>query len=208
MGIASHSLCSGGKLSNAASCSCLYRMLHKRHSISYKVPAMVYVYAVVLTLVNLLCWVGIVFGLPGTWLMILLPVLLKWWQPDQFLVSWTVLGVAVGLAVLGEVFEFVLGAVGSRRTGGSTRGAVLALVGSLVGGVMGIALPVPVVGPLLGACFGAFVGALLGNLWAGRTLFQSFAAGRGAALGQFWGTVAKLAIGAIIAIMLAIAAFV
>ena len=169
---------------------------------------MVYVYAVVLTLVNLLCWVGIWFGLPGTWLMVLFPVLLKWWQPDQFPVSWTVLGVAVGLAALGEVLEFVLGAAGSRRTGGSTRGAVLALVGSIVGGIMGIALPVPIVGPLLGACLGAFVGALLGNLWTGRTLFQSVVAGRGAAVGQFWGTVAKLAIGAVIAVMLAIAAFV
>ncbi len=147
---------------------------------------MVYVYAVVLTLVNLLCWVGILFGLPGTWLMILFPVLLKWWQPDQFMVSWTVLGVAVGLAMLGEVLEFVLGAAGARRTGGSTRGAVLALVGSIVGGIMGIALPVPLVGSLLGACLGAFVGALLGNLWAGRTLFQSLVAGRGAAIGQFW----------------------
>jgi uncharacterized protein len=169
---------------------------------------MVYAYAIVLTLVNLLCWVGILFGLPGTWLMVLFPVLLKWWQPDQFMVSWTVLGVAVGLAMLGEVLEFVLGVAGSRRTGGSTRGAVLALVGSIVGGIMGIALPVPLVGPLLGACLGAFGGALLGNLWAGRTLFQSLAAGRGAAIGQFWGTVLKLAIGAIMAVMLTIAAFV
>jgi len=169
---------------------------------------MVYVYAVVLTLVSLLCWVGILFGLPGTWLMVLFPVLLKWWQPDQFMVSWTVLGVAVGLAALGEVCEFVLGAAGSRRTGGATRGAVLALVGSIVGGIMGIALPVPLVGPLLGACLGAFVGALLGNLWAGRALFHSFGAGRGAVIGQLWGTVCKLAIGAIIAVMLTIAAFV
>lgn len=39
-------------------------------------------------------------------------------------------------------------------------------------------------------------------------LFQSLAAGRGAAVGWFWGTVAKLAIGAVIVVMLAIAAFV
>lgn len=169
---------------------------------------MVYVYAVVLTLVSLLCWIGILFGLPGTWLMLLFAVLLKWWQPDQFMVSWTVLGVAVGLAALGEVVEFVLGAAGSRRTGGSTRGAVLALIGSIVGGLMGTALPVPLVGSLLGACLGAFAGALLGNLWVGRTLFQSFAAGRGAAIGQFWGMLVKLAIGAIMVLMLAIAAFV
>src|SRR5919202_2020121 len=102
---------------------------------------MVYVYAVLLTLVSLLCWVGILFGLPGTWLMVLFPVLLKWWQPDQIVVSWTVLGVAVGLAVLGEVLEFVLGAAGSRRTGGATRGAGLALVGSIVGGILGIRPP-------------------------------------------------------------------
>jgi uncharacterized protein YqgC (DUF456 family) len=161
-----------------------------------------------LTLVSLLCWVGILFGLPGMWLMVLLPVLLKWWQPDQFMVSWTVLGMAMGLAVLGEVLDLVLGAAGSRRTGGTTRGAVLALAGSIIGGLMGIALPVLLVGPLLGACLGAFAGALLGNLWAGRKLFQSLAAGRGAAIGQFWGTILKLAIGAIIAVMLAIAAFV
>jgi uncharacterized protein len=161
-----------------------------------------------LTLVSLLCWVGILFGLPGMWLLVLLPVLLKWWQPDQFMVSWTVLGMAMGLAVLGEVLDLVLGAAGSRRTGGTTRGAVLALAGSIIGGLMGIALPVLLVGPLLGACLGAFAGALLGNLWAGRKLFQSLAAGRGAAIGQFWGTILKLAIGAIIAVMLAIAAFV
>jgi uncharacterized protein YqgC (DUF456 family) len=169
---------------------------------------MIYVYAVVLTLVNLLCWVGILFGLPGTWLMVLFSVLLKWWQPDQFMMSWTVLMVALGLAVLGEVLEFVLGAAGSKRTGGATRGAVLAIAGSMVGGIMGTALPVLLVGTMLGACLGAFVGALLGNLWAGRTLFQSFAAGRGAAIGWFWGTVAKLAIGAIMAAMLTIAALV
>ena len=85
---------------------------------------MVHVYAVVLTLVNLLCWVGILFGLPGTWLMILFPVLLKWWQPDQFMVSWTVLGVAVSLAVLGEVLEFVLGAAGVAAHGGLHTGCV------------------------------------------------------------------------------------
>ena len=88
---------------------------------------MVYTYATVLTLVNLACWVSILFGLPGTWLMLLVTALLKWWQPAHVLVSWTVLGVVVGLAVLGEVLEFVLGAAGARHAGGSTRAAGLAL---------------------------------------------------------------------------------
>ena len=168
---------------------------------------MVYVYAVVLTLLNLVFWVGILFNLPGTWLMILVPALLKWWQPGQFMYSWTVLFVAAGLAVLGEVLEFVLGAAGSRRAGGSKRAAALAIVGSLVGGIVGTALPVPIVGTLIGACLGAFAGSLLGDLWAGRPLFPSFEAGWGAAVGRFWGTVCKLAVGTVIVVILAFAAF-
>jgi uncharacterized protein YqgC (DUF456 family) len=168
---------------------------------------MVYVSAVVLTVLNLAFWVGILFNLPGTWLMVLVTALLKWWQPGYILVSWTVLGVAAGLAVLAEVLEFVLGAAGARRAGGSTRAAALAIVGSLVGGIMGTALPVPIVGTLIGACLGAFAGSLIGDLWAGRPLLPSFEAGWGAAVGRFWGTVSKLAVGGIIVVVLALAAF-
>jgi hypothetical protein len=87
---------------------------------------MVDVSAVVLTGLNLGFWVGMLFNLPGTWLMVLVTAVLKWWQPGYVRVSGTVLGVAVGLAVLGvavglavlgEALEFVLGAAGSRQTG-------------------------------------------------------------------------------------------
>jgi uncharacterized protein len=115
--------------------------------------------------------------------------------------------VAVGLAVLGQVLEFVLGAAGSHQAGGSPRAAALAIVGSLIGGILGTALPVPIVGTLIGACLGAFIGSLIGDLWAGRPLFLSFEAGWGAAVGRFWGTVSKLAIGGIIVVILAISAF-
>lgn len=172
-----------------------------------KVAPMVYVYAVVLTVFNIGLWFGILFNLPGTWLMILFPALLEWWKPGQFMFSWTVLCVALGFAVLGEVLEFVLGAAGARHAGGSKRAAALAIVGSFVGGLLGTAFPIPIVGTLIGACLGAFVGSLSGDLWAGRPLLQSVEAGRGAAVGRFWGTTAKMAVGAIIVVMLAIAAF-
>jgi uncharacterized protein YqgC (DUF456 family) len=167
----------------------------------------VYVSAVVLTVLNLVFWFGILFNLPGTWLMVLVTALLKWWLPEYVLVSWTTLGVAAGLAVLGEVLEFVLGAAGSRHAGGSTRAAALAIVGSLVGGIIGTAIPVPVVGTLIGACLGAFAGSLIGDLWAGRPLFPSVEAGWGAAVGRFWGTMTKLAVGAVMVVILALAAF-
>jgi uncharacterized protein YqgC (DUF456 family) len=79
------------------------------------------------------------------------------------------------------------------------------MVGSLVGGIVGTTLPVLIVGILIGACLGAFMGSLIGDLWAGRPLFPSFAAGWGAAVGRFWGMVSKLAIGAIILVVLALA---
>jgi uncharacterized protein len=74
---------------------------------------MIYVYAVLLTLLNLVWWFGILFNLPGTWLMVLLAAMLEWWQPGQFMFSWTTLLVAAGLAWLGEVLELVLGAAGA-----------------------------------------------------------------------------------------------
>ena len=74
-----------------------------------------------------------------------------------------------------------------------------------MGGGAGTAPPVPIVGT--GGCLGAFAGPRLGDWWAGRPLFPSVEAGWGAALGRFWGTVSRLAIGGIIAVILALAAF-
>jgi uncharacterized protein YqgC (DUF456 family) len=121
--------------------------------------------------------------------------------------SWTVLVVAVGFAVLGEVIEFIMGAAGSRYAGGSKRAAALAIVGAFIGGLMGTALPVPLLGTLIGACVGAFVGSIVGDIWAGRPLSLSIEAGQGAAVGRFWGTMMKLSVGAIIWFILATAAF-
>jgi uncharacterized protein len=168
---------------------------------------MIYVYATMLTLLNMVCWLSIIVNLPGTWLMVLVSTLVEWWQPGTFMYSWTVLLVAGGLAMLGEVIELALGAVGAGHAGGSSRGAALAIIGSIIGGILGTMLPVPIVGTLLGACLGAFVGSVVGDLWAGRPLFQSIRAGRGAAVGRFWGTISKLAVGAVIVVVLGLAAF-
>lgn len=168
---------------------------------------MVYLYASLLTLLNLVLWVSILFNLPGTWLMILLAVILEWWLPEQMF-SWELLYFVTGLAVLGELLEFTLGATGSRRAGGSKRAAGLAILCGILGAIVGTALPVPILGTLLGACAGAFLGSLLGDIWAGRTIAVSFAAGQAAAVGRLWGTMAKMALGGLIVLALAVSAFV
>lgn len=169
---------------------------------------MLYVYATALVLANLVFWALVLFGLPGIWLMVLASALVDWLQPGEALFGRDVLLVCAGLALLAEVLEFLMGAAGARQAGGSRRGAALAIVGSIVGAVLGTALPVPVLGTLVGACAGAFAGSLLGDRWAGRTMTLSIEAGRGAAIGRFWGTTVKMLIGGVVFFALAVAAFV
>lgn len=168
---------------------------------------MVYALAAVLTLLNVVFWFGILFGLPGAWLMVLLATLIEWWQPGEFLFPWSIVYVSLALAVLGELLEFLLGAAGARRSGGSRRAAALAILGGIVGAVFGTLLPAPIVGTLIGASLGAFAGSALGDLWAGRPAGLSIESGRGAAIGRFWGTLSKMAAGAAIVVIQAIAAF-
>ena len=168
---------------------------------------MPYVYSLVITLANAVFCAGILFGLPGTWLMLAGPLLLEWWRPDLHLFGAAALWTAAGLAALGEVLEFGLGAAGSRREGGSGRAGAMALLGGVVGGVLGTAIPVPVVGTLLGASLGAFCGSLAGDLWAGRPLLRGLRAGRAAAVGRLYGTLGKVLVGAAIFAVLACSAF-
>jgi hypothetical protein len=168
---------------------------------------MIYLYATLLTLLNLAFWAGILFGIPGIWLMVLVAALVEWAQPGEYMFSQTTLYVSAGLALLAELLEFLLGAAGARQAGGSKRGAGLAIVGGIVGAVLGTALPIPVLGTLIGASAGAFAGSLFGDRMAGRSMDQSVQAGRGAAIGRFWGTTAKMIIGAVVLVLLAVAAF-
>jgi uncharacterized protein YqgC (DUF456 family) len=168
---------------------------------------MIYLYATLLTVLNIAFWASILFGLPGIWLMVLAAALVEWAQPGEYMFGQATLYVAAGLALLAELLEFLMGAAGARQAGGSKRGAGLAIIGGIVGAVLGTALPIPVLGTLIGASAGAFAGSLLGDRMAGRPMEQSVQAGRGAAIGRFWGTTAKMIIGAVVLVLLAVAAF-
>jgi uncharacterized protein YqgC (DUF456 family) len=168
---------------------------------------MIYLYATLITLLNLAFWASILFGMPGIWLMVLTAALIDWLQPEVFMFSRATLYVSAGLALLAEILEFMMGAAGARQAGGSKRGAALAIVGGVIGAILGTALPIPVLGTLIGASAGAFAGSLLGDRMAGRPVEQSVEAGRGAAIGRFFGTTAKMFIGAVVLVILTVAAF-
>src|SRR6266508_5552821 len=83
------------------------------------------------------------FGLPGLWL-IVLGIVSYGWLTDFRTLSAGLVALAIGLAVLGEVFETWIGFRFARRYGGSSRAGWGALAGGLAGAVVGV--PVPIIG--------------------------------------------------------------
>lgn len=178
--------------------------------------ALYYVWATLLVLANVLAWGTTLFTLPGNWFIVVFTAVFAFFFPaeDGEGIRWAVVGIAVGLALLGELVEFVAGAAGAAKQGGSRRGMVLALMGAAVGSILGaiVGVPIPVLGSVIaalgGGALGAFVGAYLGETWKGRTSEASFEIGKGALVGRLLGTVGKLAIGAIMVVVVAFDAYV
>ncbi len=165
---------------------------------------------VVLLSINAAAIVLVALQLPGTWLMIGATSLMAWWQwsevPDDRLIGWHVLATLLGLALLGEALEALMGAAGSKLAGGTKRAAMLAVVGSIVGAIAGTPLiPIPIIGTLLGAAIGAAVGSMLGDKWAGREWKLSVKAAGGAAVGKLTGSVMKLCVAVAMWLIIAVA---
>ena len=152
-----------------------------------------------LLLVNAVGVILVAFQMPGTWLILLATTLTAWWVGfgwDEVRITYWTLMILLGLAVLGEILEFVAGAAGASKAGASRRGVLGAIVGGVVGAIIGTIFLafIPILGTLIGAAIGAGVGSIGGDLWAGREWGHALLAGRGAAIGRFWGAVWKLGV--------------
>jgi uncharacterized protein YqgC (DUF456 family) len=161
-------------------------------------------------------WFANVFALPGNWLIVGLAALFAFVFPASagLGLHWYTIGVAVGLALVGEIVELAAGAAGAQRSGASRRAMLLALVGTMLGSVAGafVSIPIPIVGPIVGAvgggALGAFAGAYIGETALGRSNEQSFAAGKGALIGRLLGTAGKLVIGVVLIVVIAVDALI
>jgi uncharacterized protein YqgC (DUF456 family) len=171
-----------------------------------------YVWALLLVVTCAVAWLLSLITLPGNWIIVAAVAIYAWLFPENADrgMAWSTVGVLVLLAILGEVVEFGAGAAGAAKQGASRRGIVLSILGAMLGSFTGLAIgaPIPILGPfvmaVIGGALGAFVGAYIGEAWKGRSEEERRAAGRGAFSGRLWGTVGKLAVGAI---MLAIVAW-
>ncbi len=146
-----------------------------------------------------------IIGLPGLWLMVAAHALYAWFTQDRTLAGWPSSLALLGLALMAELVEFLAGAAGSKRAGGSFRSIVGAIVGGLVGAILGaILVPIlPILNAILGACIGSFIGAALleasvaqRDIEARRQFYGRVSTvGWGAFKGRFWGILLKSIIG-------------
>jgi len=169
---------------------------------------MLYILLAILIIVNLFWLLLALLGLPGNWLIVLSTALFAWWRWDDDVFSIYCLAAIIILAALGEIFEFLGAAAGSKKAGGSLRASVGALFGGIAGAVVGtFTIPIPFLGTLIGAAGGAFAGSSLMELSKGKSLETSTHVGAHAGLGQIKGILSKITVGFIIWIVVTIAAF-
>ena len=169
---------------------------------------MLYLLLIVLIVLNVFWLMLVLFGLPGNWLIVISTCLFAWWRWEDGIFSiYTLIAVAV-LAGLGELFELLGGLHGAKRAGASRQGSIAALVGAIAGAVIGtFTIPVLFLGTVLGACIGAGFGSWAMEVSRGRKMEESVRCGVGAGLGELLGITAKLTVGIIIWIIVAVAAF-
>ncbi len=169
---------------------------------------MLYLWLIILLLLNGL-WLSLVlFGLPGNWLMVLATSLFAWWRWEEgVFASWTLIAVAI-LALVGELIEFLAGLVGAKKAGASWIASIAGLFGALVGAVAGTGVfPIPILGTVIGACLGAGISVWAVEINRGERPDRSLERGVGAGLGKFVGIVGKFVVGIMIWLVIAVAAF-
>lgn len=98
-------------------------------------------------------------------------------------IGWPLLLILLGIALLGELVEFLLGTFYVLRKGAGGGAAVGGFLGGLVGALVGQAV-VPVIGAVLGSFAGGFAGSVLGELRRQRRLQPSLRAGIHAFIGR------------------------
>jgi uncharacterized protein YqgC (DUF456 family) len=169
---------------------------------------MLYLLLILLILLNAVWLVLVIFGLPGNWLIVISTCLFAWWQWEDGVFSIYTLITIVALAILGELFEFLGGMHGAKRAGASWRGSIAAIAGAVAGAIIGTFLiPVLFLGTVLGACIGAGLATWSLELSRGRKMDESVRCAVGAGLGELFGITAKVTVGIIICLIVAIAAF-
>lgn len=159
---------------------------------------------ILFVLFSLLGLLSLVFNLPGNFIILTLCVLYGWYGGFME-ITFTVIAVLAGLALLGELLEFLLGVAGAKKW----RSSNAAVVGSIAGGIVGAILGVPFffgIGALVGGLLGAFLGATVVEKARGLALREAMHSGIGAFVGKLGGMLTKAVIGCAMIVLTVVAA--
>lgn len=117
-------------------------------------------------------------------------------------IGWRLLLLLLGLALLGEGIEALLGTLYVARRGATRHGVIGAYAGGLLGAVAGSPL-LPIIGTIAGGFAGAFAGAVAGEYLRQRSLEPSLRIGWHSLLGRLAAILVKHALGlAMVALVL------
>lgn len=167
---------------------------------------MIYVWSVVLIIINALCLVLTAFVIPGNWLMLIVTAVVAWLLREQNFISVFTLIAMTLLAVLGELLELLGGMGAAKKAGAGSWGSVGAITGAIVGAISGtFAIPIPIIGTLVGSAVGAAAGSAILSGTKGQNKRTKVAMHAG--IGQFIGSSMKLMVGVVIWFVAAVAAF-
>lgn len=148
-----------------------------------------------------LVWLGVVLllnliTLPANWIMLGFVCLWKFLYPDPGSMGAVFFAMLIGLAVFGELVEFLAQGWGSKKYGSSSSGMWAGLLGALVGALVGLPFLFGL-GGFIGALIGAWGGCYLMERYKGRSDVDARCAAKGALVGRFLGIVVKCGIGAV-----------
>lgn len=132
------------------------------------------------------------FSMPGNW--VLLAIVLIWKLSIPASMDWTFIGMLAGVAVTGEVLEFVSQMIGGRKYGSSGRGSLGGIIGTFAGAILGAPFFFGL-GALVGALAGAYLGCLALELGQGRSMDVARRSAWGQLWGRFFGMVIKFGLG-------------
>ena len=132
-------------------------------------------------------------GLPGNWLLVATAAVVAL-IPGFGELTWTWFFVILGLALLGEAIESLLGLVVVARKGGTRWGVIGSFLGGIGGVIVGSAVAPPFGGIALGFV-GAFAGAVAGEYMREQRSGEAVRVGFWAFVGRSMAMMGKIACG-------------
>lgn len=137
-----------------------------------------------------------IVGLPGNWILVVAALIVGLVTGFSKL-TLTHFLLCLGLAVLAEVVEGLLGVVIVAKRGGSRLGVMGSIAGGFAGVLLGAGFAPPLGSVLLGFV-GAFLGAVFGELLHNPDMDAALRIGFWSFIGRMTATAAKLSVGCVV----------